>query len=107
MHRGTGSGGSPARKGYFALWVLIASLLLALLPPAVEAGRTRAPAAAQQGKTAPVAQVRYIKRGLAVKPPQKKQVKGKVKMKLFSRYGLATGRKQLASLGFKDGTVLR
>jgi hypothetical protein len=54
-----------------------------------------------------VARVRYIKHGLTVTTANKKTVKGKVKMPVYTSSILTTGRKQLASLGFKDGTVLQ
>jgi hypothetical protein len=53
-----------------------------------------------------LATVRYIHRGLTVTPPHKKPGKGKTHQSLFSKYFLGTGSGQLASVGFRDGTVL-
>src|SRR5437588_6075831 len=51
-------------------------------------------------------EVKAIKNGLGVQPPGKGQQKGAVHMRLFNSYGLHTGKSELASVGFKDGTIL-
>jgi hypothetical protein len=91
-----------APAGRRAIAVLTAILFLAafgVFPPGGHAAkRKRAPQ--------PVAVVKVIKRGLSVQPPQKRKSKGHVKEALFGAYALRTAAKQLASLGFRDGTVL-
>jgi len=57
-------------------------------------------------KSGSLAKVRAIKRGLLVAPPSRQYAKGKVKESLASKYALRTGRKQLASLAFFDGSIL-
>lgn len=50
--------------------------------------------------------VRYIHRGFGVQPPHHSRQKGKVKQPLYAHYGLHTGPKQMASVGFQDGSLL-
>jgi hypothetical protein len=63
-------------------------------------------AAAHVSKSGSLAKVRAIKRGLQVAPPSRQYSKGKVKESLASKYAVRTGKKQLASLGFFDGSIL-
>lgn len=102
-----GARGSSQRHRLVATWVIVLLMVLALGSPQIEAGRSGALAAVQPAKATPIAHVRYIKRGLHVTTPNKKTVKGKVKMPVYAPSTLSTGTKQLASLGFKDGTVLQ
>ena len=51
-------------------------------------------------------QVRFIRHGLSVQSPHHKASHAKVKQKLYSAYHLATTRSQLASLSFRDGSIL-
>ena len=57
------SDGSSQRRLLFTAWVIAASLLLALLPPRVDAGKSGAHPETHQGKPVAIARVRYIKRG--------------------------------------------
>src|SRR5947209_12097267 len=80
------------------------ALLLAVLSsvPALSlggAGRATAASAA-------IAHVRYIHRGLSVQAPHRHAGRGKVKQALYSRYALQTTRQQVASVNFRDGTLL-
>ena len=49
---------------------------------------------------------RYILRGLTVQPPHRKEGKGKLQQSLYAAYTLQTLRRQKASFGFLDGTLL-
>jgi hypothetical protein len=66
--------------------------------PRVEASRLAA--------SGSVAKVRAIIHTLLVAPPKKHYAKGKVKQSLNTREALKTGKADLASLGFNDGTIL-
>jgi hypothetical protein len=84
----------------FIVWLTVAALFggAAVLPTRAEA--QPAP------KSSQLAQIKFIKRGLSVQPPHKKSSAGKLKEKLYTAYSLQTQARQLASIGFKDSTVL-
>lgn len=54
-----------------------------------------------------LAQVHYIYRQLAVEPPHRGRVPGRVKMPLFTQYDLLTGAGDKASYRFRDGTTVK
>lgn len=83
--------------------MLIGSAAAASPPAAASSLLASRPAARAAGS---IAKVRAIKRGLAVAPPRRRFVRGKVKQRLFPKYALRTGPKQLASVAFVDGTIL-
>jgi hypothetical protein len=64
------------------------------------------PGTATAGKAKTLGTVKYIDRGLAVRPPHRGMHKGKVKEPLYGQYFLRTARKQRASVRFRDGTAL-
>jgi streptogramin lyase len=55
---------------------------------------------------AALANVRVIYHGLTVQVPHRKASKGKKKQRLYSQYLLRTGKRQEASIAFRDSTVL-
>ena len=71
----------------------------------VAAGIPASPSQAAPSVAA-LASVRVIYHGLTVAAPHRKKVKGKKKQRLYSQYLLRTGKKQKASIGFRDSTVL-
>lgn len=91
-----------------APWLVAVAVLSVLtIPPAYRAVASPAwgiHAAAKSQKK--LAEVRYIYRGLAVKPPKQPRQRGKVKMPLYNQYFLQTQVKQRASIRFHDGTML-
>lgn len=89
--------------------ILRAILALAMPVALLAAGSTSATWHAPVGHAAAarVGSVRVIQRGLAVRPPGRRVRRGTVKMPLFSRYGLTTGRAERAAIDFRDGSVLQ
>ncbi len=92
------------RRRVLAILLLLSGWLAwsQALQPAL-AARLVAPAV---GAAPRLASVHYIKHGLTVLPPHQKKQKGKVKEALFNNYGLRTQAKQMASINFRDGTLL-
>jgi sugar lactone lactonase YvrE len=62
--------------------------------------------AASTGAAVQLGHVRVIENGLTVQQPHHKATKGRVKAPLYAQYGLRTGKKERASIGFVDGSVL-
>jgi hypothetical protein len=91
-----GSCGLSCRLRCLAVLLLTGSLI-----PDIAMAKT-----AQQGRSAQLAQVKFIARGLTVRPPRGRSIKGTKNMPLFGQYGLQTGTGERASIGFRDGTIL-
>jgi uncharacterized protein YkwD len=72
----------------------------------VPEGQTSARSVERGNSPRPLGTVRAIVHGLTVTPPGRQAGDGSVKESVFSRYALHTGARQLASVGFSDGTVL-
>jgi sugar lactone lactonase YvrE len=51
--------------------------------------------------------VRFVYGGLTVQPPARKQSQGKPRTPLYNQYALRTQLKQKASIGFRDGAILK
>src|SRR5947209_4717389 len=83
--------GSPMKR---SITVILLVALAGLLPLVAQA------------KASPLGSVRFIRHGLSVQSPHHKASHAKVKQKLYSAYHLATTRSQLASLSFRDGSIL-
>jgi sugar lactone lactonase YvrE len=58
-------------------------------------------------RTAKLGEVRFVWNGLGVRPPGRQEGQGKRKDPVFARFLLRTRAKQKASVGFRDGTVLK
>ena len=86
--------------------VVLAGLTISGLisPRIASAGAARSSHSAKPVAT--LAHVRFIDRGLSVRPPNHARRKGKVKEPLYNRYFLQTQARQRASIGFRDGTTL-
>lgn len=83
--------------------IAMGTLVLAEAPPLVGAVSPRAGTSAATGA---VASVRWIYRGVTVRPPNHPGGKGKKNQKLYNQYGVQTGTNQRTSLGFPDLTLL-
>jgi hypothetical protein len=64
------------------------------------------PRGASAARVTTLANVTFIDRGLGVQPPRRPVHSGKVKMPLFTEYGLRTAVKERAAIGFRDGTTM-
>ncbi|MCA1598631.1 MAG: FecR domain-containing protein, partial [Chloroflexi bacterium] len=88
---------------------MTAALLVAgfaSVPTPTSANKAPVHKKAVRAKSAAVAHVRYIKRGLTVRAPKRPAHKGHKKEALYSAYFLHTGTKEKASLQFGDGSLL-
>jgi len=90
----------------FSISVLLLASAVDSLQPARASTLRAVSSSATAASGGRLAKVRAIKRGLSVAAPKGQFAKGKVKQPLFSRYGVRTKRRQLASLAFNDGTIL-
>jgi hypothetical protein len=88
--------------------VLLTVTLLALAGVPVFGSQSTVPRveASHLSASGSVASVRAIIHTLLVAPPKKQYARGKVKQSLKAKEALKTGKGDLASLGFVDGTVL-
>lgn len=101
----------PSIAGRFLILTvtMLFPALPAVQPAAASPADQRAGSSAPRSDPAraiPLGSVRYIRRGLLVRPPHHAAEKGKVNMPLFDRYFLETGPGQAASIRFRDGTTL-
>jgi hypothetical protein len=102
-----------SRLALTTLACLILALAAGFKPstPAVGAGSSQvAPvlqSALRGSATSRLGQVRAIRKGLQVQPPNSAPQSGKVKQSLYGQYDLQTQSSQRASLAFLDGSILQ